>query len=90
MQPSKLALTRRRACPGDRVSERRVDPEDLRVSSTLSGTRERTMKKNCTCAGEMLGTVPATPLASITFQTPFPQLPRPSQGATELLSSRRA
>lgn len=90
MQPSKLALTRGRACPGDRVSERRVDPEDLWVSSALSGTPERTMKKNCTCAEEMLGTVPATLLASITFQTSFPRRPHPSQGTTELLPSWRA
>lgn len=81
MQPSKLALTRGRACPGDRVSERRVDPEDLRVSSALSGTRERTMKKNCTCAEEMLGTGSRDPLGLHHIPDSVPTAPAPLPGS---------
>lgn len=81
MQPSKLALTRGRACPGDRVSERRVDPEDLRVSSALSGTRERTMKMNCTCAAEMLGTGSRDPLGLHHIPDSVPTAPAPLPGS---------
>lgn len=62
-------------------SLRSVDPEDLRVSSTLSGTRERTMKMNCTCAAEMLGTGSRDPLGLHHIPDSVPTVPVPLPGS---------
>lgn len=77
MQPSKLALTSGCVCPGDLVFARGVDTEDLRVSSALSGTPERTMKENCTCAAELLGTSSRDPLGLHHIPDSVPKAPAP-------------